>query len=327
MWCMRSSIREFALIDADTFDPSESQLVQPSRLGRNAPEELGTDSVVRSPAREVVRRFMRHKLAMTGLVVFLIIALMAIFAPLVTQYDPNQIDLRARGQSPSMEHWFGTDRTGRDIYTRTVYAGRVSLLVGLLAVLISVVIAIVLGACAGFFGGKTDMVIMRFTDVMMTFPPVVIFVAVAAAAGPGLVNTILVIGLLFWMIPCRLVRAKVLSVRETEYITAARSIGAPTRRIVGLHAIPNVLDVIIVYITLGIAQAILLEAGLSFLGVGIQPPTSSWGNMLNVARNINTLEAQPWLWIPPGVAIVVTVLAVNLIGDGLRDALDPRTRT
>jgi len=308
-------------------DPNESQMVQPGLPAAGAADVLGPQGVVRSPAREVVRRFMRHKLAMSGLIVFLIITLMAVFAPVVTQYEPNQIDLRARSQPPSLDHWLGTDRTGRDIYTRTVYAGRISLLVGVLAVLISVVIAVVLGACAGFFGGKTDMIIMRFTDVMMTFPPVVIFIAVATAAGPGLRNTILVIGLLFWMIPCRLVRAKILSVRETEYITAARSIGVPARRIVAVHAIPNVLDVIIVYITLGIAQAILLEAGLSFLGVGIQPPTSSWGNMLNVARNINTLETEPWLWIPPGVAIVLTVLAVNLIGDGLRDALDPRART
>ncbi len=314
------------MIDLTT-DPNESQMVQPALTRSDDLDALGPEGVVRSPAREVVRRFMRHKLAMTGLIVFLIIALMAIFAPLVTQYDPNQIELRARSQPPSFDHWLGTDRTGRDIYTRTVYAGRISLLVGVLAVLISVVIAMVLGASAGFFGGKTDMFIMRFTDVMMTFPPVVIFVAVAAAAGPGLRNTILVIGLLFWMIPCRLVRAKILSVRETEYITAARSIGVPARRIVAVHAIPNVLDVIIVYITLGIASAILLEAGLSFLGVGIQPPTSSWGNMLNVARNINTMESEPWLWIPPGVAIILTVLAVNLIGDGLRDALDPRTKS
>ncbi len=308
------------------FEPNESELVGSSIEAGDAPDMLGPKDVVRSPSREVVRRFMRHKLAMTGLIVFLVITLMAVFAPVVTQYDPNQIDLRARSQGPSMEHWLGTDRTGRDVYTRTVYAGRISLLVGVLAVTISVVIALVLGACAGFFGGLTDSVIMRFTDVMMTFPPVVIFVAVAAAAGPGLRNTILVIGLLFWMVPCRLVRAKILSVRETEYITAARAIGVPTGRIVRVHAIPNVLDVIIVYATLGIANAILLEAGLSFLGVGIQPPTSSWGNMLNVARNINTLESEPWLWIPPGVAIVLTVLAVNLIGDGLRDALDPRTR-
>lgn len=308
------------------FEENESEMVaSPAGIG-DATNQLGQKDVVRSPSREVVRRFMRHKLAMTGLIVFLAIALMALFAPWVTQYDPNQIDLRARGQSPSLQHWLGTDRTGRDIYTRTVYAGRISLLVGVLAVAISVIIAIVLGTCAGFLGGKTDTVIMRFTDVMMTFPPVVIFVAVAAAAGPGLRNTILVIGLLFWMIPCRLVRAKILSVREAEYIAAARSIGVPTERIMRRHAIPNVLDVIIVYATLGVASAILLEAGLSFLGVGIQPPTSSWGNMLNVARNINTLESEPWLWIPPGVAIVLTVLAVNLIGDGLRDALDPRAR-
>jgi peptide/nickel transport system permease protein len=313
------------LID-QAFEPDESELLGSTSEADDVPDKLGPKDVVRSPTRDVVRRFMRHKLAMTGLIVFLIITLMAVFAPVVTQYDPNQIDLRARSQGPSMEHWLGTDRTGRDVYTRTVYAGRISLLVGVLAVAISVAIALVLGACAGFFGGLTDTVIMRFTDVMMTFPPVVIFVAVAAAAGPGLRNTILVIGLLFWMIPCRLVRAKILSVRETEYLTAAPAIGVPTRRIVRVHAIPNVLDVIIVYATLGIANAILLEAGLSFLGVGIQPPTSSWGNMLNVARNINKLESEPWLWIPPGVAIVLTVLAVNLGGDGLRDALDPRSR-
>jgi peptide/nickel transport system permease protein len=160
----------------------------------------------------------------------------------------------------------------------------------------------------------------------MTFPPVVIFVTVAALAGPGVRNTILVIGLLNWPVPCRLVRAKILSVREMEYVTAARAIGAPTPRIISFHAMPNVVDVIIVYSTLGIATAILLEAGLSFLGLGVQQPTSSWGNMLNVARNISVLESAPWLWIPPGVAIVLTVLAVNLIGDGLRDALDPRMK-
>jgi peptide/nickel transport system permease protein len=263
---------------------------------------------------------------MSGLAIFTIITLMAIFAPLVTQHDPNFIDLRARNQSPSWDHWFGTDRTGRDVYARVIYAGRVSILVGVVAVAISVVIAITLGSLAGFFGGKVDMIIMRFTDVIMTFPPVVIFVTVAALAGPGLQNTILVIGLLNWPIPCRLVRAKILSVRETEYVTSARAIGAPTRRIIAFHALPNVVDVIVVYSTLGVAVAILLEAGLSFLGLGVQQPTSSWGNMLNVARNISVMESAPWLWIPPGIAIVLTVLAANLIGDGLRDALDPRMK-
>jgi peptide/nickel transport system permease protein len=294
--------------------------------GDTAQDAFGRRVKVMSPARQVVKRFSRHKLAMSGLVVFLIITLMAIFAPLVTQYDPNHIDLLARNQGPSLDHWFGTDRTGRDVYARVVYAGRVSIMVGVLAVALSVVIAIVLGSIAGFFGGKVDMIIMRFTDVIMTFPPIVIFVTVAALAGPGVQNTILVIGLLNWPIPCRLVRAKILSVRETEFVTAARAIGAPTHRIISLHAMPNVVDVIVVYSTLGIAVAILLEAGLSFLGLGVQQPTSSWGNMLNVARNISVLESAPWLWIPPGIAIVLTVLAVNLIGDGLRDALDPRMK-
>jgi len=292
-----------------------------------AKDAFGRQVKVMSPTRQVVRRFTRHRLAMTGLVVFAIITLMAVFAPLVTRYDPNHIELLARNQKPSLDHWFGTDRTGRDIYSRVVYAGRVSIMVGVLAVAISVVIAILLGSLAGFFGGKVDMIIMRFTDVIMTFPAIVIFVTVAALAGPGVQNTILVIGLLNWPIPCRLVRAKILSVRETEFVTAARAIGAPTRRIIAFHAMPNVVDVIVVYSTLGIAIAILLEAGLSFLGVGVQQPTSSWGNMLNVARNISVLESSPWLWIPPGVAIVLTVLAVNLIGDGLRDALDPRMKT
>ncbi len=281
---------------------------------------------VMSPSRQAVRRFSHHRLAMTGLVTFLLIALMATFAPLVTEYEPNLIVLQDRNQGPSLDHWFGTDRTGRDVYSRVVYAGRVSIVVGVLAVAISVAIALLLGSLAGFFGGKVDMIVMRFTDVIMTFPPVVIFVTVAALARPGVQNTILVIGLLNWPIPCRLVRAKILSVRETEFVTAARAIGAPTRRIITLHALPNVIDVIVVYSTLGIAVAILLEAGLSFLGLGVQQPTSSWGNMLNVARNISVLESSPWLWIPPGVAIVLTVLAVNLIGDGLRDALDPRMK-
>ncbi|CAN5757435.1 ABC transporter permease subunit [soil metagenome] len=300
---------------------STSNQVQDAELAADA---FGRRFTVISPTRQVVRRFSRHKLAMTGLVVFTIITMMALFAPLVTRYDPNHIELLARNQGPSLDHWFGTDRTGRDVYSRVVYAGRVSIMVGVIAVAISVVIAVVLGSLAGFFGGKVDMVIMRFTDVIMTFPPIVIFITVAALAGPGVQNTILVIGLLNWPIPCRLVRAKILSVRETEFITAARAIGAPTRRIITLHAMPNVVDVIVVYSTLGIAIAILLEAGLSFLGLGVQQPTSSWGNMLNVARNISVLESAPWLWIPAGAAIVLTVLAVHLIGDGLRDALDPR---
>jgi peptide/nickel transport system permease protein len=167
---------------------------------------------------------------------------------------------------------------------------------------------------------------MRITDVIMTFPPIVIILTLAAIAGPGVGKTMLIIGLLTWPVPCRLVRAKFLTLREQEFVLAARAIGAPTGRIIARHAFPNVVDVLIVYASLGIAVAILLEAGISFLGAGVQPPTPSWGNMLNVARNVSVLEGAPWQWMPAGGAIVLSVLAVNFIGDGLRDAFDPRMK-
>ncbi len=287
---------------------------------------LGRQTPVRSPLQQTVRRFLRHRMAVIGLAVASVIVLLAILAPLVTQHGPNAIDLRARNQGPSAAHWLGTDRTGRDTFSRTIYAGRVSLSVGVVAVAISVAIGAVLGATAGFFGGWVDSLVMRFTDVMMTFPPIVIILTVAALAGPGVRNTMLVIGLLNWPLPCRLVRAKFLAIREMEFVVAARALGAPRWRIIGFHAFPNVVDVLVVYASLGVATAILLEAGLSFLGLGVQPPTPSWGNMLNPARNVSILEQYPWQWMPAGAAIVLTVLAVNFIGDGLRDALDPRMK-
>jgi peptide/nickel transport system permease protein len=291
-----------------------------------SPTSIARQTRVESPWRQVIRRFRRHRLAMIGLAVFLMIALAAVLAPLIAQHDPNTIDLRARSQGPTSDHWFGTDRTGRDTFARTLYAGRVSLMVGVLAVAIAVSIGALLGSLAGYFGGIVDTVIMRFTDMVMTFPSIVILLTIAAVAGPGLNKTILIIGLLNWPIPCRLVRSKFLALREQEFVVAARAIGAPTRRIILGHAFPNVVDVLIVYTSLGVATAILLEAGLSFLNLGVQPPTPSWGNMLNVARNVSVLEQYPWLWMPAGVAIVLTVLAVNFIGDGLRDAFDPRMK-
>jgi len=306
---------------------SEQTAVAAPATGSDSNRDLfARATTIESLTRRVVRRYVRHRLAMAGLAVFLVIALLAIFAPVISRSDPDAVDLLARNQGPTWDHWFGTDRTGRDSFARVVYAGRVSLAVGVVAVAISVAVAVVLGATAGYFGGRVDNVIMRLTDVMMTFPPVVIILTVGAIAGPGVRNTMLVIGFLNWPIPCRLVRAKFLAVREMEYITAARSLGVPTNRIVRRHALPNAIDVMIVYASLGVANAILLEAGMSFLGVGVQPPTPSWGNLLNVARNISVLEGYPWLWLPAGVAIVLTVLAVNFIGDGLRDALDPRMK-
>lgn len=277
-----------------------------------------------SPGRLALRRFMKHKLAVIGLVVLVLIVLSALFAPWLTPWEPNQVDLRARSEPPSSEHWLGTDRTGRDVLTRTLYAGRISLMVGVVAVMISVVVGAVLGAIAGYFGGIWDSIIMRGTDVVMTFPAIVAILTLSAIVGPGVRNIIIIIGLLNWPIPARLVRSRLLSVRKLDYIHAAETLGAPSSRIIAKHALPNAYDVLIVYASLGVATAILLEAGLSFLGLGVQPPEASWGNMLNVARNVSVLEGQPWLWVPPGIAIVLTVLAVNFVGDGMRDAFDPR---
>ncbi|MDQ3524117.1 MAG: ABC transporter permease [Chloroflexota bacterium] len=263
-------------------------------------------------------------MAVASLVLILIAAALAIAAPLIAQHDPSAIDLRARNEGPSLNHWFGTDRTGRDSFARTLYAGQVSLMVGVASVVISIGVGALLGALAGYRGGFTDSVIMRFTDVMMTFPPIIVILTVAAITGPGLWKTIALIGLLTWPIPCRLVRARFLLLRNLEFVHAARVIGAPDGRIMLRHAFPNVIDVLIVNATLGVAAAILLEAGLSFLGLGVQPPIPSWGNMLNVARNISTLENDFWQWAPAGIAIVFCVLAINFIGDGLREALDPR---
>lgn len=277
-----------------------------------------------SPGVQSLRRFRRHRLAVVGVVVFGLFCLMALAAPLVTRTDPDTVDLRARNQGPSLTHPFGTDRTGRDTFARTVYAGRVSLVIGLASAAISIAIGGFAGAVAGYFGGAWDTVISRLTDIVMTFPTIIITLTVVALTGPGLEKIILIIGLLNWPVPCRLVRSKLLTLREAEFVQAARAIGAPTWRVILLHAFPNTIDVLAVYASFGVANAILLEAGLSFLGLGVQPPTASWGNLLNVARNVSVLESQPWLWAPAGVAIVLTVLAINFIGDGLRDALDPR---
>lgn len=256
----------------------------------------------------------------------LILILMAVCAPWVSQHDPNYVDLLARDQPPSWSHWLGTDRTGRDVFARTLYAGRVSLAIGFSAALISLLVGTTLGALAGFFGSMVDNIVMRITDVFMTFPSIVIILTVVALTGPGLTKTVLVIGLLNWPIPCRLVRARLFSVRNQDFMTAATVVGSPASRLIVRHALPNAIDVLVVYASFGVASAILVEAGLSFLGLGVQPPDASWGNMLNAARNLSVLENAPWQWIPAGSAVVLTVLATNFIGDGLRDALDPRMK-
>jgi peptide/nickel transport system permease protein len=282
------------------------------------------DPVYEGERRRTLRRFARHRFAMAGTVVLTIIVLLVILAPLIARHDPNDVNLFAESKPPSLTYWLGTDTEGRDILARTLYGGRVSLAVGIVAMLISMIVGTLLGGLSGYFRGSTDWVIMRVTDVAMTFPPIVIMLAVAAIIGPGLWNSILIIGLLGWPVPARLVRSRILSVRENEFIEASRALGASRWRTLFRHALPNAIDVIVVAGTLAVANSILLEAGMSFLGLGVQPPTPSWGNLLSAANQLNVLVDFPWQWIPAGVAIILTVLAINLIGDGLRDALDPR---
>ncbi len=273
----------------------------------------------------VFRRFRRHRLAMVSLVIFTILVLAAVFAPLIAPYDPDAI-VGTFGGAPTKEFLLGTDQIGRDVLSRLLYAMRISLLVGVLATLISTVIGVVLGLIAGYFGGIADMIIMRFTDMVMSFPYILLVLVAAAIFRPGLWNIILILGFVDWPGIARLVRGNVLSLRETNFVKGSIIAGMPTRHILFSEILPNTIAPILVYATSVLALSMLDEAALSFLGLGVQPPTSSLGNMLNGAQSLTVLTKQPWLWIPAGLLIVVLVMSINFIGDALRDALDPNSR-
>jgi peptide/nickel transport system permease protein len=274
---------------------------------------------------KALRRFLRHRLAMAGLVILSIMVILSLFAPIFSRHSPTELNLAAMSQPPSAEHWLGTDTTGRDVWARILYGGRVSLSVGLVAVTISTLIGVLIGGLAGYAGGWVDMLLMRFTDMVMTFPSLVIIITVASVLGPSIYNTMLVIGILTWTGTARLVRGQFLSLREQQFVLAARSIGVDPRSIMFRHLLPNVLSSLTVAATFGMASAILQEASLSFLGLGVQAPTPSWGNMLRDAQTLSILEGMPWLWLAPGIMIALAVLSINFIGDGLRDAIDPRS--
>jgi peptide/nickel transport system permease protein len=272
-----------------------------------------------------VRAFMRHRLALFGAMVILVFAVIAVLAPLIAPYDPNEVDLFATAQGPSRDHLLGTDDIGRDVLSRVIYGTRVTLTVGLVAVTIYVAIGTILGSVSGYFGGWIDSTIQRFTDAVMCFPSLIIIIAAVAIIGPSIYNVIFVIGLLSWPGICRLVRGQILTLREREFVEAARAMGASPTRVIFSHLLPNTVAPITVAATFGVAAAILTEAGLSFLGLGVQPPTPSWGNMINTAQSAAVLQDMPWLWVPAGVMIALAVLSINFVGDGLRDALDPRS--
>ena len=280
-----------------------------------------------APRQLAWRRFRRNRLAMAGVVVLAIFALMAIFAPLIAPYDPVKPDLKAFGKPPSFAHLLGTDSSGRDVLSRLMYGARVSLSIGLVAVSIYLTIGTILGSLAGYRRGLTDAVIGRATDTVMSFPSLIIILAIVPIVGRSIFNIMVVIGLLNWPAVCRLVRGEFLSLREREYTLAARGIGATDRRIIVRHILPNVTGPLVVLASFGMADAIIAEAGLSLLGLGIQPPSPSWGVDLSAAIDVGILANKPWLWIAPGAAIAISVLSINFIGDGLRDALDPRGAT
>lgn len=273
----------------------------------------------------VFRRFKRHKLALVSLILLGILSFAAIFAPLIAPYDPEML-AGPFSSAPSKEFWLGTDQIGRDIFSRLLYAMRVSLLVGVLATLISTVIGVVLGLIAGYFGGIADMIIMRFTDMVMSFPYILLVLVAAAIFKPGMWSIILILGFVDWPGIARLVRGNVLSIRETNYVKGSIVAGMPLSHILFSEILPNTAAPILVYATSVLAMSMLDEAALSFLGMGIQPPTPSLGNMLNGAESLTVLTKQPWMWLPPGILIVILVMAINFIGDALRDALDPKSQ-
>ena len=270
----------------------------------------------------VMRRFRAHHLAKISLVILVVVGLAALFAPVVAPYDPDAIVGTFSG-APCKEFILGTDQIGRDVFSRLLYATRISLLVGILATVISTVIGVVLGLIAGYFGGVADMILMRFTDMVMSFPYILLVLVAAAIFKPGLWSIILILGFVDWPGVARLVRGNVLSLRETNFVKGIVVAGMPLRHILFSEILPNTVAPILVYATSVMAISMLDEAALSFLGMGVQPPMASLGNMLNGAQSITVLTSQPWLWLPPGIMIVVLVVSINFVGDALRDAFDP----
>ncbi|HEV2283673.1 MAG TPA: ABC transporter permease [bacterium] len=268
------------------------------------------------------RRFVRYRPGVAGLVVVLAIGLVAIFAHVLAPYSPLAINPGMRGVGPTGAHLLGFDQIGRDILSRLVYGSRVAMVVAVLATGIAVTIGVAIGTTAGYLGGRVDAVLSRITDALMAFPILVLLIALVAVVGPSLTNVILVIGATVWASYARVVRAEVLSLREQEFVVAARAVGATDRRVIWRHLVPNVVSPVIVLATLSVGNIIILEAALSFLGLGVRPPTPDWGGMLADGRAFITIY--PQIVIAPGIVIAVTVLAFNLLGDGLRDALDPR---
>jgi peptide/nickel transport system permease protein len=270
------------------------------------------------------KRFRKNRLALAGAFIVILLFFVSLFASLVSPYDPGQIDIKRVLQEPTAEHIFGTDALGRDVFSRMIWGSRISLLVGFVAVGIATLIGIFLGALAGYYGRWVDNLIMRFVDIMLCFPTFFLILAVIALLEPNIWNIMIIIGITGWMGVARLVRAEFLSLKERDFTVAEKALGAKDFRIIFRHILPNAMAPILVSATLGVAGAILTESALSFLGIGVQPPTPSWGNILTAGKD--NIEIAWWLSLYPGLAILMTVLGYNLLGEGIRDAIDPRLK-
>lgn len=292
------------------------------RARRNA--KRGSRTRASTPGREAWKRLRRNKLAMVGMGILILLILCAIFAPVIIPYEFDYQDYEAFLQGPSAQHWFGTDNFGRDIFSRCIYGTRYSLPIGIISILISSVIGGTLGAIAAYYGGKADMLIMRFMDIYQSIPNMLLAIAIAAAIGASLRNLIIAIALGTLPVYARVVRGSLLTVKQKEYIEASRAIGATTKRQIIMHMLPNCLGPIIVQMTFSVAAAILTASSLSFLGLGISASAPEWGSMLNAGKQF--LQTYPHMLIFPGLMIAITVLSLNLFGDGLRDALDPKLK-
>jgi len=286
-----------------------------------------------SPWKIIRKRLKKNKLAMAGMYILLFMVLMSIIGPIISPYKMETIDLYNVSASPTFKHLLGTDDVGRDVLTRVMYGGRISLAVGVLAVLVEILIGSILGGIAGFYSGIVDGIIMRITDIFLCFPGLPLLITLAAVMSDlkippqyRMYVVMFIIGIIGWPGLCRIVRGQILSLREQEFMQAAEALGLRDRRKIFSHLLPNTFASIIVSATLGIGGAILFESALSFLGMGVTPPTPSWGQMVQSVNNAYILQFKPWIWAPPGICIFLTVMGINLFGDGLRDAIDPKLK-
>ncbi|MFY9175972.1 MAG: oligopeptide ABC transporter permease [Caldicoprobacterales bacterium] len=288
------------------------------------------DSQAMGPWRVAWERFRKNKVAITGAIIFLTIVLLVIIVPILSPYKISEFELSNKNLPPSSKHWLGTDEQGRDVLLRVFYGGRISILIGLITALITVVIGATVGAISGFYGGRVDNFLMRFTEIIYSLPFMPIMITLSFAlmwrvpSEQKLFMVMVILAIISWPGLARLVRGQILSLREQDFIVATTALGLSNRSKIFKHLLPNTLSYIIVTATLEMASAILTEASLSFLGLGVIPPTPTWGNMIERARDIKVFSSLPWLWIPPGILIILTVVSINLLGEGLRDAFDPK---